>query len=92
MFSLYLAGSQAKNNINTKVWGRFRNFDWTFWTNVRKKIESYSTPGRYEVHSGKRATSLHKQDRRGVNDLTLSNSMKIVQISNRVGEKHLRNM
>ena len=35
--------------LKKKVWSRFRNFFWTFWTNAARKSQSYSTPVGYGV-------------------------------------------
>ena len=74
----------------TKVWSRFRNFCWTFWTNARIKIQSYSTPAQYEVQKSLGSLTALTWVRRSVNDWAHSSFLKIVQISNRVSEKHFR--
>ena len=68
---IYVPNAPIRLYYTTKVWSRFRNFHRTFCTDAPRKKQSYSTPARYEVRSGKRATGQHNhRDRRSVNDRT----------------------
>ena len=56
-----------------------------------RRKQSYSTPAGYEVHNEQKPTDDIVTDRRSVHDLPLL-CLEIVRISDRVGEKHFRNM